>query len=165
MLESVWYVPMAHFAASKERPLSTSGVGSCVVVVFYDPIARVGGLAHPMLPDERYEDGETKYQPVDADLIVGSSKTVTKAVDVLIQSIESLGGKRSRFIAKVVGGAHMFRLFDSPKEGVGTQNIQAVKTKCLKEQIPIVAEDTGGTVGRIVEFDIRNGFLNVTTKI
>src|SRR3989344_732883 len=140
-MDSFWQVSMAHFAVSKERPLITSGVGSCIVIALYDPIARVGGIAHPMLPDGRFEDEAVEAEKVEHDLIVGSSKTVGRAVDMLLHGIESMGGRRDRCVAKVAGGAHMFRMFDAPKEGVGAQNIQAVKIKCGEVKVPIVAED------------------------
>jgi len=158
-------VSMARFAVSKNRPLITSGVGSCLVIVLYDPKAKIGGLAHTMLPDEKYEGQDGIPKKIDAATLIGSAKTVGHAIDSVLDAIEDLGGNRSRCIAKVAGGAHMFSLFDAPKSGIGQQNIEAVRKKFEKIKIPIVAEDTGGTIGRVVEFDVQSGVMNVTTKI
>lgn len=165
MPEDPMQVSMAHFAVSKSRPLITSGVGSCMVIVLYDPQAKIGGLAHTMLPDEKFEGKDGVPQKIDAAILVGSAKTVGHAVDMVLDGIESLGGNRSRCIAKVAGGAHMFSLFDAPKTGIGQQNIEAIRKKFEQIKIPIVAEDTGGTIGRVVEFDVQSGVMNVTTKI
>ena len=59
----------------------------------------------------------------------------------------------------------MFSLFDAPKTGIGQQNIGSDQEKFEQIKIPIVAEDTGGTIGRVVEFDVQSGVMNVTTKI
>ena len=158
-------VSMARFAVSKNRPLITSGVGSCLVIVLYDPKAKIGGLAHTMLPDEKYEGQDGIPKKIDAATLIGSAKTVGHGIDSVLDAIEDLGGNRSRCIAKVAGGAHMFSLFDAPKSGIGQQNIEAVRKKFEKIKIPIVAEDTGGTIGRVVEFDVQSGVMNVTTKI
>ena len=47
-------VSMADFKVAKApSQLITTGLGSCVGVALYDPVAKVAGLAHIMLPDSR----------------------------------------------------------------------------------------------------------------
>lgn len=164
-MEDPMHVSMAHYAVSKTRPLTTTGVGSCVAIVLYDPTAKVGGLAHAMLPDEKFEGVNGHAQKIEPGILLGSAKSVKRAIDMVVYGIELLGGKKERCIAKIAGGAHMFSLFDAPKGGIGLQNIEAIKEKFNDIKIPIAAEDTGGTVGRTVEFDVQSGLMNVTTKI
>lgn len=166
MINDPQQVSMAHYAVSKNKSLMTTGVGSCIVIVLYDSEAKIGGLAHPMLPDDKFEkDNGEVPQRIDPTLLIGSARTVNHAIDSVLAGIEAMGGKRERCVAKVAGGAHMFTLFDAPSGGVGKQNIEAVREKCSKEKINVIAEDTGGSIGRIVEFDVQSGLMNVTTRI
>jgi chemotaxis protein CheD len=138
-------------AAGNDYVLHSSGIGSCIAITLYDPVKRVGALAHPMLPvlDVRHT----------------SLRFVEPAIDAMINTLKTLGGVKSRAQAKIVGGAHMFSVFDEQEESIGLQNAQAAKHKLEKEGIVIIANDTGGNVGRSVTFDLKTGLLEVKTKI
>src|ERR1700690_3793207 len=43
--------------------LSTYGLGSCIGVVAYDPVARAGGMLHLMLPDSCMAPDKAARQP------------------------------------------------------------------------------------------------------
>ena len=46
-------VKVADFAVGRDdQTLITIGLGSCVAIILYDEVARIGGLAHTLLPDE-----------------------------------------------------------------------------------------------------------------
>ena len=45
-------VKVADYAVAADGVIATIGLGSCVAIALYDPTARVGGLAHILLPDE-----------------------------------------------------------------------------------------------------------------
>ena len=45
-------VKVADYAVAADGVIATIGLGSCVAIVLHDPTARVGGLAHVLLPDE-----------------------------------------------------------------------------------------------------------------
>ena len=45
-------VKVADYAVASTGVIATIGLGSCVAIALYDPTARVGGLAHILLPDE-----------------------------------------------------------------------------------------------------------------
>lgn len=122
--------------------VTTLGLGSCVGIAIRDPITKIGGLAHIMLPDS------TKIQPNNN--IPKFADTGTKE---LVRQIVAAGGNKSRLVAKIAGGAQMFSFQNkSDLVAVGTKNVEAVK-KVLKElKIPIIAEDTGKNYGRTVIF-------------
>ena len=67
-------------------------------------------------------------------------------------------------MAKLVGGAHMFRAFASDKD-VGTRNIKEIKGILSERNIKIEGEDLGGTVGRSLTFDLLSGLVTITTKV
>lgn len=123
--------------------VTTLGLGSCVGIAIRDPITKIGGLAHIMLPD--------------STAIRGSESNISKFADTgiveLVRQMEALGAKRSRMTAKLAGGAMMFAFQNkSDLVRVGDRNVEASKRMLAKLQIPILAEDTGETYGRTVIF-------------
>lgn len=130
----------------------TTGLGSCVGVVLYDGSRGLSGLVHVMLPSapEAGTDRPTKY----ADL----------GVEWLIEEICSAGANRTRLRAKIAGGAQMFsNQLSSDVFRVGPRNVEAVTAALERSGIPIVASDTGGHIGRTIEFEAETETLWVRT--
>ena len=75
--------------------LTCLGLGSCIGVAAYDPIAHVGGMAHIVLPHSNDRNGQS------------SSKYADIGVPFLFEQVEKAGGKRSRLIIKIAGGAQI----------------------------------------------------------
>lgn len=122
--------------------LTTLGLGSCVGIALRDPVTKVGGLAHIMLPDSTAIKDNTNI-PKFAD---------TGIVE-LVNRIALAGGTKSRLVAKIAGGAQMFAFQNkSSLVKVGEKNVMAVKKKLKELNIPILAEDTGENFGRTVIF-------------
>lgn len=66
--------------------------------------------------------------------------------------------------AKIAGGAQMFQVASKSEiMRIGPRNVEAVKREIQKYRIPIVAEDTGGSNGRTIEFNPENGVLTIRT--
>lgn len=129
--------------------ITTLGLGSCVGIVLYDPVTKVSGLAHIMLPDS------TKVRN-NSNL----AKFADTGIDVLIQQMLLKGAVKNRLVAKIAGGAQMFALdAQSDMLRVGDRNIEAVKQKLARLGIRIIAEDTGNSYGRTIEFYPENGGL------
>jgi chemotaxis protein CheD len=134
--------------------LACFGIGSCVCVALYDPEARLAGLAHSMLP------AAPASAPLEGD---ERAKYADTAVVHLVESMEKMGAKRSRLQAKLIGGATMFS-FGSKKEGVeslGERNLRSARMSLQSLGLPLKAEDSGGNVGRSIEFDPQDGSLLV----
>ena len=123
--------------------LTTLGLGSCVGIAIRDPITKIGGLAHIMLPDSTaIRVGQTNI-PKFADT----------GITELVRQMEMLGAKKSRMVAKLAGGAMMFA-FQNKTDlvRVGDRNVEASRKKLAELQIPVLAADTGETYGRTVIF-------------
>ena len=122
--------------------ITTLGLGSCVGIAIRDPITKVGGLAHIMLPDSTQFSGT-----------VNIPKYADTGAKELVSLIVANGGNRTRLVAKIAGGAQMFA-FQSKNEmtAVGQRNVEAVKKILAEMKIPILASDTGLNFGRTVEF-------------
>lgn len=142
--------------------LKTGSLGSCLAIILYDPKNHIGGLAHAMLPRRK---GEAPDQPrrLRAQNILG--KYVTEAIDHLVAAIRKRGGQRENIIAKLVGGASMFRKLSRDKYGIGFQNIIAAHRRLAELGIPIESEDTGGKAGKLVHFNLASGLVEVITHL
>ena len=122
--------------------ITTLGLGSCVGIAIRDPITKIGGLAHIMLPDST-QIKENSNIPKFADTGINS----------LVEKIVQAGGNRKRLVAKLAGGAQMFAFQNkSALIRVGERNVDASKEVLKRLDIPIIAEDTGENYGRTVVF-------------
>lgn len=149
-------------ACSNPKVLMSLGCGSCVVITLYDSVKRVGAMAHPMLP---LPPGRQALGSSREHLGSGVYRYVESAIDAMLEELTKLGAVKSRLEAKLVGGASMFKVFDKNPESIGAQNVEAAKRKLEKEGIKIVANDTGGSVGRSVAFDLVTGLVEIKTRI
>jgi chemotaxis protein CheD len=134
--------------------LETVGVGSCLAVVIFDPVAQIGGMTHAILPSK------TDNIPAAVKL-----RYVHESVEELIFALEEAGARRDRLVAKLIGGAHMFAIFGDAEHGIGAKNVDQGREVLRRAGIPIVAEETGGTVGRNVRFDLASGICSVETHM
>ena len=134
-----------------EQTLITIGLGSCVAIVLYDSVTRVGGLAHTLLPDESMARDRTN-----------PAKFAASAVTLLLAEMTRLGADATRVRAKLVGGASMFANL-LPKGGIniGDRNITAARRALEQSGIRIVAEDVGSDHGRSVHFHLEDGRVEV----
>jgi len=133
------------------KGITTLGLGSCVGVVLYDPVSKVAGLAHIMLPDStKILNNENKAKFADT------------GIDLLVSNMKKLGANPNRLIAKIAGGAQMFSFMNNNEMmRVGERNVEATKAKLAELGIPIVAEDTGANYGRTIEFYPETGELKI----
>ncbi len=129
--------------------LTTLGLGSCVGICLYEPIAKVAGLAHCMLPDS------TQFQNNS-----NVAKYVDTAVTKLLRDMMKMGARMDLIKAKVAGGAQMFA-FNSTNESmrIGDRNVDATKKVLAYFRIPILAQETGDSYGRTIEFYAEDGRL------
>ncbi len=144
-------VKVAELAAADSGTLSTIGLGSCVAIALHDPVARVGGLAHVLLPNEAMSRDRSN-----------PAKFPTTAVPLLLEQMARLGASVERVRAKIVGGASMFgNLIPPGGINIGERNVTSVREVLAVAGVPIVAEDTGSDYGRSVYFFVEDGRVEV----
>ena len=133
--------------------VTTLGLGSCVGIAIRDPMTKIGGLAHVMLPDSTaIRSGHLNIE-----------KFADTGIEELVKQIVALGAGRTRLVAKIAGGATMFKFEGRVSETmqVGTRNVEATKKKLKELNIPILAEDCGKDYGRTVIFYPENGDYHI----
>ncbi|AIF66397.1 chemotaxis protein CheD [Terribacillus saccharophilus] len=140
--------------ATYPEHLRTAGLGSCVGVVVYDKQKKIAGMAHVMLPDSNMAK-QTQ---------MNRNKYADTALDDLIANLLRRGASKSRFKAKLAGGAQMFSFMSSDeKMRIGPRNIEAVEQKLREYRIPIESKDVGGSNGRTIEFNTNTCGLKIKT--
>ena len=138
-------IHIGEYHASDKPEVIRTVLGSCVAVCFFDPVNRIGGMNHILLPGK-------------ADLTRFNSAACygINAMELLINRIMNLGGERSRLVAKVFGGAHIISSI-SRENGVGRKNSEFALEFLKKEAIRIVSRDLGGTDSRKIFFHTNTG--------
>ncbi|MCL1905501.1 MAG: chemotaxis protein CheD [Clostridiales bacterium] len=132
--------------------ITTLGLGSCVGITLHDPIRKIGGLVHIMLPEYNGQMDHNRYKFADS------------GIPDLLEKLIRAGASRSSLVAKLAGGAHMFT-------GAGAQNFLKIGERNVAVSIstlhalklPIIANDTGGTHGRTIELYNDTGKLKIRT--
>lgn len=132
--------------------ITTLGLGSCVGIVLYDEKTKLCGMVHIMLPDSSQMRNNTNR-----------AKFADTGIEDMIEKMRSKGTELKNIIAKIAGGAQMFSYGSGNSDimRVGERNVEAVKTILEKNNIRIVAEDTGLNYGRTIVFDPATGKLHI----
>lgn len=120
--------------------ITTLGLGSCVGVAVRDPVTKIGGLLHAMLPDSTVVKNNTCVE-----------KFVDSGLEELVKRLVKAGANKNRLEAKLAGGAQMFAFQkNSDLVKVGDRNAEAARKKLRAMHIKLLAEDTGLNYGRTV---------------
>ena len=143
--------------AEDTENLTASGVGSCLVITFYESRLKIGAMAHAMLPSPVIHG----HSSVVRKKAQRDAKYIDIAIDQVLNKLEARGAKRGNLEAKIVGGANMFSAF---KSDISKQNVLTAKEKLKEEDIRLVGECVGGSQGRSVEFSVASGIVTVKTK-
>ena len=133
--------------------IRTSGLGSCVGVVLYDEKKKIAGMLHVMLPDSSLDRSDR----------VNAAKFADTGVYGLMELLKDEGVRPMSLKAKIAGGSQMFKFGSSDAIRIGPRNVEAVKAELNRLSIPIVAEETGGSSGRTIEFDPSTSMLSIRT--
>lgn len=137
---------------NKPDHIRTSGLGSCVGVVVYDPKIGIAGMAHVLLPDSSLA-GQKE---------INIYKYADTAIPILIHRLVKKSAAKVRLKAKLAGGAQMFlSAARSNTMRIGERNTEAVEKVLQGYRIPVIARDVGGNAGRTIEFDTNTHKLKI----
>ena len=124
----------------------TYALGSCVCVTLHDPVARIGGLLHILLPHSGMDPARAKQNPfLFADT----------GVPLLFERVYALGARRERIAVNLAGGAQM-SLATRVLE-VGPKNIRATREALAGTGARILKQAVGGNVARTVRLRVDTG--------
>ena len=131
--------------ASKNPAVVHTLLGSCVAVCMFDPIKRIGGINHILLPGNG-----------DLNDFSDSTRYGINAMELLINMIMNLGGNRNRLVAKAFGGGHILGEI-SEENGPGQKNVRFVLEFLMVERIKLISRNLGGYDSRKIYFHTDTG--------
>jgi chemotaxis protein CheD len=135
----------------REGSLACLGLGSCVAVILDDRDARVGGLAHVVLPTPSLSRDQSN-----------PARFAETAVPMLIAEVLRAGAVRGRLTARLVGGASLFAALTPPGTvQIGQRNVSACRTALTAAGIDVRAAAVGGGAGRSVWYAVQSGAVTV----
>lgn len=138
--------------ARQEGVLITYALGSCIGISLYDPMIKLGALIHIMLPELGNMPDGNLFKYADTGIV----ETLRK--------MNIMGGRNTRMIAKIAGGAKMFDLKGADNFGnIGMRNITSVKAILRQQGIRLAAEDTGQDYARTMSFNVKTGQVSIRT--
>lgn len=154
MINDTIIVGMADLNVAKTTgKLTTLGLGSCLGIVLYDSMTKVGGMAHVMLPDSTQIKNNTNV-----------AKFVDTGTKTLIDKMKLAGARQTNLKAKIAGGAQMFAVSGNNENmKIGDRNIEACIKLLGTLGIPIIARDVGLNYGRTITLHTDDGRLEIKT--
>jgi chemotaxis protein CheD len=127
-------------------------LGSCIAIVLYDPLARVAGLLHYMLPQSSLDAGSAVTRPL---------MFADTGIPLLLQGALQLGATISRCLLFVTGGARM--LDSNGTFDIGQRNHLAMREILSRMGIRVHQEDIGGTSLRTISVEVGSGHVKLST--
>lgn len=126
--------------------LVTYALGSCLGLMVYDPVARVGGLLHAMLPLSKINPEKARQNPY---------MFVDSGVPYLFKALYELGGQKKQMIVKAAGCSSPLGHNEMFK--IGERNFTVLKKLLWKNDILLQSEDVGGNISRTIYFELSTG--------
>ncbi len=141
-------VDIADLQVSREpdEKLITYSLGSCIGLVIWDPVMKVGGMLHYMLSDSSISPEKSAAKP---------AMFADTGIPLLFKSVYALGGEKKRLIVKVAGAS---QVMDSAGIfNIGKRNHMALRKILWKNNVMIDSEDIGGQDSRTMILEIPTG--------
>lgn len=126
--------------------LITYALGSCIAVALYDPVAKVGGLLHYMLPDSGLDRSKAERNPfMFADT----------GILRLLEAVRARGAQPGRMVVRLAGGAQV--MDSNGTFQIGKRNYLAARKILWKAGILVASEAVGGEVSRTTRLEMATG--------
>ncbi len=139
-----------------EDTLITYALGSCLGIVVHDPLAKVAGLLHVMLPSSQIDEAKAKAQP---------AMFVDTGVPLLFKECYRLGARKERMTVSVAGGSFSGRADAEDAFQIGKRNMLTLRKLLWKNGVLIHADDTGGIgQSRTISVHVASGLVQLRTN-
>lgn len=149
-------VGIGEMAVTREpaEQIVTYALGSCLGITLHDPLARVGGMLHAMLPQSTLDPEKARTSP---------ARFVDTGVPALFRACYALGASKERLVLKVAGGASMQDAGADSFE-IGRRNLLMLRQLLWKNGVLIRGQDVGGDVSRTLVLDVASGATTVRSN-
>ena len=147
--DAVRVLPGEYYFTDKNI-IMTTVLGSCVAACIHDPLKKIGGMNHFLLP----ESSSQLNTPIEESMRYG-----TFAMDTLINETLKLGAVRENLVAKIFGGGNVIE--DMKILNVGSRNAKFVVNYLENKGIEVLAKDMEDVHPRKICFSILTGKVMV----
>lgn len=142
-----------HVSGTPDDSIVTYSLGSCIGLCIYDPVARVGGILHYMLPESKISPEKAAANPyMFADT----------GIPALFKKAYVLGAVKGRITVRAAGGAQI--LDAAGLFNIGKRNILEMRKILWQNGVMLGHSEVGGTVNRTVTMEIATGEIALKTS-
>lgn len=141
-------------ASSQEDEIVTYALGSCLGITVYDPVARIGAMAHVMLPSSTIDPVKAESNPC---------MFVDSGVKKLFLDTYKAGAERNRLIVNAAGGTCTNGLEQDDYFQIGKRNVTMLRNLLWKNGIILNNCDFGGNLARTMFLNIDSGEVLIRT--
>jgi chemotaxis protein CheD len=134
--------------------LVTYALGSCIAVIVYDPVNRIGGMIHYMLPQASTSPERAREKP---------AMFADTGIPLLFHALYAKGCNKRDLVVKVAGGSALLSMTDVFE--IGKRNHVILRKMLWKAGVPSKAEDVGGTVFRTARLFLDSGRVTIKTEV
>lgn len=133
----------------------THALGSCLGITAYDPVAKVGGLVHVMLPLSKADPEKAKLKP---------EMYVDTGFSQLLKAVFQLGATKANLEIIVAGGASMKQSDSEDYFKIGQRNFTTLRKLLWKNGYMISSQQVGGNISRTMTLDIADGTVTINKQ-
>jgi chemotaxis protein CheD len=141
-------VGMADFAVIQNQStlLCTHPLGSCLGVGIYDPVAKVGGVLHSLLPESQIDPPRAAARP---------GMFLDTGVAAMLAQAGQLGAKMENLSVCVAGGARI--LDETSYFNIGHRNFEVLTGLLAGLGLKLHAQEVGGLSNRSLQLNTATG--------
>ena len=143
----------AQYSSDPDDVIVTYSLGSCIGVGIYDPVAKVGGMIHCMLPVSSVDSEKARQKPY---MFVDSGMTL------FLAKLFGMGVTRANAAVKVAGAAKVLDKSDLFR--IGERNYTIFRKILWKNGMMIKAEHVGGEISRTVYLEMSTGKFTIRSQ-
>lgn len=133
--------------------LITYALGSCIAVILYDPVNKVGGMIHFMLPLSKTSPEKAEGKP---------AMFADTGVPLLFEDFYKAGGSKVNMTIRVTGGGKLYE--DNGTFDIGKRNYTILRKMLWKNGYTILSEDVGDAKSRTARLEIATGRVIIKSR-
>lgn len=147
-MTDIFLQPGEYFVGDAECRIRTL-LGSCVSIILWHPVRRVGALSHFLLSSR----GANPLPELDA-------RYGEEAMCLMLRELKRLNVSATECQGKIFGGGNMFpQQIKAGRLNVGQRNGETARDLLRSHRIPIVSESLFGVGHRQIIFDVKSGHV------
>jgi chemotaxis protein CheD len=141
-------VGMADLAVIQNQStlLCTHPLGACLGIGIYDPVAKVGGVLHSLLPESQIDPARAAGRP---------GMFIDTGLAAMLGQAGQLGAKMENLVVCVAGGARI--LDETSYFNIGHRNFEVLAEMLAGLGLKLHAQEVGGLSNRSLQLNAATG--------